>query len=225
MQKSLVIFDLYNTLITDDNIKEQHQYRLNAMWATIEKSGFPILFSEVIKAYDETQVIMHEHQKFFFSLSVFDLVSIFADKLNLKDVVLLKKFYDIWAYASLQTPPKLIDHVKEGLEKLKAHDKKIALISNTAMTPGIALRFFLKEQGIYDLFDDLVFSDEFGFMKPKKMIFHRILENLAVESKHSYFVGDHEFYDKFGATSVGIDYIYMCPDTDFRKVIDELLSL
>ncbi len=225
MQKSLVIFDLYNTLIVDDSVEDRHQYRINSIWTIVEKSGFPIRFSNVIKAYKETQEIMHEYQKDYFSLSIFELVSIFAEKIQIKDVILLKKFYDIWAYASLQLPPQLIDNVKEGLQKLKDYDKKIALISNTAMTPGIALRFFLKEQGIYDFFDDLVFSDEFGFMKPKKMIFHRILENLAIESKHSYFVGDHELYDKFGATSVGIEYIYMCPKTDFRKVVNELLNL
>ncbi|MGL4676667.1 MAG: HAD family hydrolase [Brevinema sp.] len=224
MDKSLIILDLYNTIIVDDYVEEQHQYRINSIWSAIEKTGFPTRFSEVIKAYEETQIIMKAHQKDHFSLSVFELVNIFADKLQLTDITFLKKFYDHWAFASLQYPPKLILHVKEGLEELKNNNKKIALISNTAMTPGIALRFFLKEQGVYNLFDDMIFSDEFGFMKPENMIFHRILERLKVSAQDACFVGDHEFYDKFGATSVGIDYEYMCPDTDFRQIVKKLLA-
>ncbi|MGL5955855.1 MAG: HAD family hydrolase [Brevinema sp.] len=223
MDKSLIILDLYNTIIVDDHIEEQHQYRINSIWSAIEKAGFPTRFSDVIKAYEETQAIMKAHQKDHFSLSVFELVNIFAEKLRLTDIAFLKKFYDHWAFASLQYPPKLIFHVKEGLEELKNNNKKIALISNTAMTPGVALRFLLKEQGIYHLFDDMIFSDEFGFMKPQNMIFYRILERLKVPAKETCFIGDHAFYDEFGATSVGIEYEYMCPDTDFRKIVEKLL--
>ncbi len=217
------MLDLYNTIIVDNHIEEQNQYRINTTWSIIEKAGFPVRFSDVIKAYDETIIIMKQHQEERFSLSVFELVNIFAKKINLTDIALLKKFYDVWSSASLQYPPSLIPNVKEGLETLKSNGKKIALISNTAMTPGITLRFLLKEQGIYDLFDDMVFSDEFGFMKPEKMIFHRVLQHLDVPTKDACFIGDHEFYDKLGATSVGIDYIYMSPDTDFSKIVEQQL--
>lgn len=223
MSKELIIFDLYNTLVTDPHVEKQHEYRLNSLWAAIEKSGFPTRFSQVIQAYEETQQIMQEYHKSHFSLSVFDLVDIFANKLLLTDITLLKKFYDIWAYASLQYSVELIPYVKEGLATLKENGKKIALISNTSMTPGLVLRFILKEKGIYHLFDDFVFSDEFGFMKPEKSIFHRVLDRFSIPANKAYFIGDHEFYDKVGSTSVGIDYLYMCPKTDFRCILEKII--
>lgn len=223
MHKSLIIFDLYNTLIVDKCVKDQDLYRVNSIWATIEKAGYPIRFNEVVDAYNETWEIMKIHQKDHFSVNVFELVNIFSQKIKIVDIIYMKKFYEIWAYASLQFPPYLLDHIKDGLEELKQNGKKIALISNTAMTPGCALRFLLKEKGIYDFFDDMIFSDEFGFMKPNMMIFNRILERLKTSAKETVFVGDHEFYDKYGATGAGIDYLYMGPDVDFREVVKSVL--
>ena len=224
MSKSLVIFDLYNTLIVDSSIKEQSLYRVNSMWSAIEKGGFPIRFNEVVKAYEETIEIMVEEQKKHFSVSVFELVNIFAQKINMTDISYMKKFYNLWSFASLQFSPKPINHIKEGLEELKANNKKIALISNTGTTPGVALRFLLKELEVYDLFDDMIFSDEFGFMKPNAMIFNRVLERLDTEPKDAVFVGDHIVYDKQGANAVGISYIPMNPDIEFRKVIKEIIE-
>lgn len=224
MSKELVIFDLYNTLVTDNHVSAQDEYRLNTIWSVIEKAGFPTRFSDVITAYEETQIIMKEQQKKHFSLSIFELVNIFAEKLGFQDVALLKKFYDIWANASMQYSLELIPGIKEGLKQIKESGKKIALISNTSMTPGITLRFILKEKGIYDLFDDLVFSDEFGFMKPEKSIFLRVLDRLDITPNKALFVGDHAFYDKVGATSVGIEYVYMCPKTDFSCIVKEIIK-
>lgn len=225
MPKSLMIFDLYNTLIADECLEKRHEYRLNALWTTIEKAGYPIRFNDIIDAYDYTKNIMEQFQKEYFSLNVFEIVRIFAERIHITDVVNLKKLYDIWAYASLQIMPTLLPHIKEGLELLKSHNKKIALISNTASTPGIALRFLLKEYEIYDLFDDLVFSDEFGFSKPNPMIFHRVLEFFNTRAANAVFIGDHALYDKAGAERVGIQYQYMSPEINFNKVVDELLTL
>jgi len=225
MAKSLMIFDLYNTLITDECIDRRHQYLLNAIWSVIDKAGYPIRFGEVIDAYEYTKEHMYSFQKEYFSLSIFEIVRIFSKQIKITDITHLKKIYDIWAYASLQIPPVLLKNVKEGLELLKLNNKKIALISNTAHTPGIALRFLLKEYEIYDLFDDLVFSDEFGFSKPNPMIFNRVLEFFKIEASEAVFTGDHSLYDKAGSENIGIEYKYIDPSLDFIKIAEELLEL
>lgn len=225
MSKSLVIFDLYNTLIYDDSVEERKQYRIDAIWSSFDKNGYPIRFKDVIEAYDFCTEYMITHQQQYFSIDLFELVHIFAKRLSLTDITHIKKIYDIWAFATMQMPPKLLPDIKQGLEELKSNNKKIALISNTASTPGIALRFFLHENGIYELFDDIVFSDEFGFMKPKRSIFQRVLDRMDTLSSDAVFVGDHELYDKMGATNAGIDYLYMAPEKKFLTVIEEVLTL
>ncbi|MGL4388293.1 MAG: HAD family hydrolase [Brevinema sp.] len=226
MAKNLVIFDFYNTLIVDQAIIERKKYCIDAVWSFLEKEGLPIRFKQVIEAFDET--IEYSTQSLYdsyFSYSIFELVRYFCAKLSLTNITHLKKVYDIWAFASLHIPPQLLPHIKKGLQEIKESGKKIALISNTAFTPGDALRFYLYEEGIYYLFDDLVFSDEFGFSKPHLSIFNRVLDRLEVSCSKTVFVGDHELYDKKGASDACIDYIYMCPKIDFRTVVKEILSL
>ncbi|MGL4366989.1 MAG: HAD family hydrolase [Brevinemataceae bacterium] len=224
MTKSLFIFDLYNTLIFDEFFEKRQQYRLDAVLSLCEKLNYPIRFKDVIDAYAYSQEFMKENQSRYFSVSIFDQVKYFANKLNLSSVIELKKIYDIWAFSSIQVPPILLPYVKEGLLELKESGYKLALISNTASTPGVALRFLMVEYGIYDLFDDMVFSDEFGFMKPKEMIFHRILDHLEIAPNEAVFVGDHEFYDKYGATNVGIEYVCMTPSHNFLEVLRNYLQ-
>ncbi|MGL4394278.1 MAG: HAD family hydrolase [Brevinema sp.] len=226
MAKDLIIFDLYNTLITDDESMTRRKYRIDAIWSMLEKEQLPIRFKQIIEACEETHeysinTLREEH----YSYSVFELVRYFCAKLSLTDIAHLKKVHDIWAFASLQIPPTLLPNVKEGLQDLKDAGKKIALISNTGFTPGMSLRFFFQEQRIYDLFDDLVFSDEFGISKPQRAIFDRVLDRLKISPTNALFVGDHEFYDKKGANNAGMDYLHMSPDKDFRAVVREILSL
>lgn len=225
MPKKLIIFDLYNTLIVDPSIEERHLYRLNAIWSVIEKSGYPVRFSDLIEAQDHAKEQMITHQQDYFSISVFEQVRLICNYLGIRDIATIKKIYDIWAFASIQIAPEPIQNAREGLEILRENGKKTALISNTASTPGISLRFLLLEHKLYELFDDLVFSDEFGFMKPKLLIFSRVLEHMETDPKDAAFVGDHHHYDKFGAQSSGIDYIEMNPQLDFLNIVAKILSL
>lgn len=225
MSKKVIIFDLYNTLIVDPSIEERHLYRLNAIWSIIEKSGYPVRFSDLIEAQDFAKAQMITHQQYYFSISVFEQVRILCNYLGIRDIATIKKIYDIWAFASIQIAPEPIQNVREGLEILRENSKKTALISNTASTPGVSLRFLLLEHKLYELFDDLVFSDEFGFMKPKLLIFSRVLERMETEPKDAVFIGDHHHYDKFGAQSAGIDYIEMNPQLDFLNIVTKILSL
>lgn len=225
MPKKLIIFDLYNTLIVDPDIEERHLYRLNAIWSVIEKSGYPVRFNDLIKARELAKEQMTAHQQDDFSISIFEQVRILCRSLGIRDIATIKKIYDIWAFSSIQIAPKPVPNAREGLEILREHKKKTALISNTASTPGIALRFLLLNYKLYELFDDLVFSDEFGFMKPKPLIFSRVLERMQTEPKDAVFIGDHHHYDKFGAQSSGIDYIEMNPQLDFLNIVSKILSL
>ncbi|MGL4563183.1 MAG: HAD family hydrolase [Brevinema sp.] len=224
MSKDLIIFDLYGTLLIDHFVEERKKYCIDAIWSLLEKEKLPIRFAQIIEAYDLTlEYVLDAQKKEFVTYSIFEMVRFFCAKISLTDIAHLKKIHDIWAYAILHMPPQLRPYVKDGLEEIKAHNKKIALISDSILTPGVALRFFLQEQGIYYLFDDFVFSDEFGLLKPTSAIFNRILDRLKIAPNKTLLVGDHQFYDKQNATNLGIDYCSMSLETDFRNIIKKIL--
>ncbi|MGL5255218.1 MAG: HAD family hydrolase [Brevinema sp.] len=223
--KHLIIFDLYNTLIIDNAVAERREYCINALWSTIESVGLPIRFGQVRDAYDHVHHLMATEQKGRFSINMFDLAYQFCSKLHINDVTTLKKIYDIWAFSVLQITPSLLPGIKEGLDILKAEGKTLAIISNTGSSPGVALRFLLTNFGIYDHFSDLVFSDEFGLMKPRSMIFQRVLDRCKAKPDESIFIGDHEIYDKQGAEKSGIAYLEMNPSLEFSNVVRDALSL
>ncbi|MGL5721551.1 MAG: HAD family hydrolase [Brevinema sp.] len=223
--KQLIIFDLYNTLIVDDGSLERREYCVNALWSMIEAAHLPIRFGQVRDAYDYVHHLMATEQKGRFSINMFDLTHIFCKELHINDIATLKKVYDIWAFAVLQITPTLLPNIKEGLNRLKDEGRTLAIISNTGSSPGVALRFLLADYGIYELFTDLIFSDEFGLMKPRSMIFQRVLDRCKAKPEESLFIGDHEIYDKQGAEKSGIAYLEMNPSLDFSSVVNKALSL
>lgn len=223
--KKLIIFDLYNTLITDEGINARREYRINAVYSLLEAQGLPIRFSQVRDAYDAVIAALAESQKERLSPSVFEVVRSFCKRLPIEGRALFKKIYEVWSFAGLQISPALIEGVPQGLALLKEEGCLLAMISNTSSTPGIALRFIMDEMGIYDYFDDLVFSDEFGLMKPKTIIFNRVLQRFNLPAESAVFIGDHKVYDKLGAEQAGIAYLPMNPSLNFMKVARQALEL
>ena len=223
--KQLIIFDLYNTLIVDEGGAERREYCVNALWSLIEAAGLPIRFGQVRDAYDHAHNLMVAEQKGRFSINMFDITHIFCKELHINDIPTLKKIYEVWAFAVLQITPTLLPGIKEGLTHLKNEGRTLAIISNTGFSPGVALRFLLTEYGIYELFTDTVFSDEFGLMKPRSMIFQRVLDRCKAKPEESLFIGDHHIYDKQGAEESGIAYLEMNPNLEFSKIVSMALTL
>lgn len=106
----------------------------------------------------------------------------------------------------LEHPPALLPGVREGLEYL-ASAGRLALISDTAFSPGAVLRRLMERDGIASYFDAFVFSDETGVAKPHPDAFTRALEGIGGRPERGVHIGDIERTDIRGAKEAGMKAI------------------
>jgi len=93
------------------------------------------------------------------------------------------------------------EHHRELLQGLSKHHR-LAVVSNFDYTPT-ALHV-LEREGVADLFETIVVSDEVGWRKPKPVIFELALRRLAIGPREALFVGDRADIDVVGAQGVGM---------------------
>jgi len=86
---------------------------------------------------------------------------------------------------------------------------RLALISNTGMTPGFTFRTYLEQQGMLAYFDVLTFSDEVKLAKPSKDIFLLTLRALSAAPSQAVHVGDHVKNDVVGAKRAGLKTVWI----------------
>lgn len=105
---------------------------------------------------------------------------------------------------ALTHPPPMLPGALDVLAGIRALDLRVALISNTGITPGVVLRCLLDEIGLGQLFDLAVFSDEVELSKPATAIFEHALEQLGLTPEEAVFVGDQPVLDVLGARRAGM---------------------
>jgi putative hydrolase of the HAD superfamily len=87
----------------------------------------------------------------------------------------------------------------------------LAVVSNFDYTP--TARYILEREGVADLFDTVVVSDEVGWRKPKPVIFELALRRLGVDAGQALFVGDRADIDVAGAQGVGMPVAWINRDS------------
>jgi HAD superfamily hydrolase (TIGR01549 family) len=87
---------------------------------------------------------------------------------------------------------------------------RLAVVSNFDYTP--TARGVLEREGIADVFDIILVSDEVGWRKPKPLIFEAALERLEVAAGEALFVGDRIDIDVAGAQGVGMGSAWINPE-------------
>ena len=102
----------------------------------------------------------------------------------------------------LERPPVLIEGVRETLEHL-AGRYRLGIISDVGFSPGRVLKKVLDQEGLLDLFDSLVFSDEAGRAKPHREVFELTSRSLEAHPSEIVHIGDLEHTDIVGAKKAG----------------------
>lgn len=87
---------------------------------------------------------------------------------------------------------------------------RLAVVSNFDYTP--TARGVLEREGIVDLFDTILVSDEVGWRKPKPIIFELALARLGLDAADGLFVGDRIDIDVAGAQGVGMGSAWINPE-------------
>ena len=93
------------------------------------------------------------------------------------------------------------EHHRALLRALRERHR-LAVVSNFDYAP--TARHVLEREGVADLFETIVVSDEVGWRKPKPVIFERALGHLAIQPGEALFVGDRADIDVAGAQAVGM---------------------
>lgn len=106
----------------------------------------------------------------------------------------------------LEHPPVMVNGAREVLRDL-AKDYRLGIISDVGFSPGRVLKRVLSTNGLLDVFDSLVFSDEAGRAKPHIEVFEATARSLAVSPSEIVHVGDLERTDILGAKRAGFHAI------------------
>jgi putative hydrolase of the HAD superfamily len=99
--------------------------------------------------------------------------------------------------------PQPLDGTLEAVQQL-AQKYPLALISDTAWTPGRVLRQIFARYKILDCFRVLIFSGEVGKTKPHPQMFQLALAGLDVQPRACLHVGDLQHTDVAGARATGM---------------------
>jgi HAD superfamily hydrolase (TIGR01549 family) len=93
------------------------------------------------------------------------------------------------------------DHHGDLLRSLKKRHR-LAVVSNFDYTP--MAWHVLEREGVADLFETVVVSDEVGWRKPSPVIFELALQRMGTAPGDALFVGDRADIDVAGAQGVGM---------------------
>jgi putative hydrolase of the HAD superfamily len=132
----------------------------------------------------------------------------------------LDRIAQVFARGVLDHPPDLLPGVREALDDLSG-TRQLALISDTAFSPGAILRELMEREGIARYFDAFVFSDETGVAKPDPVAFERALAALKVEPAAAAHIGDIERTDIAGAHAAGMHAILYRNDEHLHVMAED----
>lgn len=106
--------------------------------------------------------------------------------------------------------------VLQELKSLKDAGFKIALLSNVWPFP---VPHLMKQNGLGELFDELVLSCEVGYAKPDPEIFLEVTQRLNLHAEDCLMVGDNPDLDVQPAIDIGMPVVQIDRHGDMKKVV------
>jgi len=198
-----VTFDLWNTLIENRDYTDQ---RINYLISALGKTGHQFTRGEVSEAVVSSLTYVYkvwetENYRFVPTKERLDYI---LEKLSVQlPEELQQNVITYFEEIALPDHPRLIKDVKDTLEHLSPK-YKMGIISDSGFTPARILRKIIFKNGILDLFDTTLFSDETGYNKPHRIMFEKVLSALSVKPFEAIHVGDLLHTDIKGAKAFGM---------------------
>ncbi len=125
-----------------------------------------------------------------------------------------------------ERPPVLVDGAREVIAELSGR-YRLGIISDIGFSPGRVLRQLMREVGILQAFDSLIFSDEAGCSKPHAAVFARTAQALNACPTEMVHVGDLEHTDIVGAKKANyfaIRFVGITPMKEDEKTIADVVT-
>lgn len=201
-----ITLDLWGTILDDahpptDTIVYSEQ-RQNFLLEELHRSGYLITKAQMQAAYKRAW----EHfDELWLKQIAFDANDGLQEMLRCLHAELPQESYRraVEFFEGYKVPPLPLHGVVSAIQTL-AKQYPLALISDTAWTPGRRLREILEEYRILDCFRVLVFSGEVGHTKPHPLMFDRALTGLQLAPHQCLHVGDLQRTDIAGANALGM---------------------
>jgi putative hydrolase of the HAD superfamily len=212
MIRALTI-DFWNTLFTSSKGEIRRAYRNDAVRKALAAHGSTAddeqLKAAIRHVYDRFERIWFDEQR---TPGASECVRFLWDHLGAQ-VTEPEHEYVVRAFEDsiLTGIPDPIAGVPEVIPSL-ASRYRLAIISDTAFSPGRALRGVLAHHDLLRHFSACVFSDETGVSKPHEKAFRTALDALGALATETVHIGDIERTDILGAHRAGIRSILFLPD-------------
>lgn len=191
MKQKVVIFDLFETLITEWGHKK---YTKNEMCADlgIERKNFDIYWDE------------KEQERYMGKINFEDSILYVCKNCGkYVDNLMLSSIVDKRIKTKSACFEYVIPDIFQLLKNLKAMGLRIVIISNCSSEEVKAL----KESEIYQYFDEVILSYEVHMKKPDTCIYEEVAKRLGVALIECVFVGDGGSNELMGAKAVGMKAI------------------
>jgi len=210
-----ITFDFWSTLYQSQSVNKVE--RIKKLKASLEEAtqtelDLATLTTAVQETWAQWNHIWQNEQR---TLTANEWVHILTRNIMLPLSPLAQaKVTEAMELAVLDYPPSVAAGAREMLAEL-AQDYRLAIISDTGVTPGRILRHILTDSDLIGYFHHLTFSDEIGVSKPHPLAFHSTLQALNALPHEAVHVGDLLRTDIAGAKAVGmkaVQYIGISQD-------------
>ena len=188
MQYKAVLFDLFETLVTEWGHKKYTKREMCADLG-VDKDAFDPFWEE------------KEQDRYLGNIDFRDSILYACEKCGKKpDISVLAKVIDTREKTKSECFNAVLPEVYQMLETLKDMGIKTAIVSNCSAEEVIGIR----ESGIYKYFDEVILSYEAGMQKPDECIYREAMDRLGLGPDECLFVGDGGSNELEGAQKAGI---------------------
>jgi putative hydrolase of the HAD superfamily len=184
--KKGVIFDLWNTLV----------FKKGSNLTTQIADYYGIPFETAYEWIRMSSLVRNKSDKYYYLQMICQAAGVEFEE---KD----KKFFDDIT-ENYHKECEIIENAIEVVHTLKNNGFKVALLSNSSEISHLVI----EKLGIKNLFDVVVISCDYGFLKPDPRIFQITLDKLELSNKEVVMIGDKITTDVLGAKMLDIDIIY-----------------
>lgn len=221
-----VTFDLWQTLLLEKDGWEARRTnaRCSNLMKVFENLGVKATLEQVEVAFDQLKSWLMNIWNVDKEVAHLDQIRFLFNALTRGGVTAKEELISQMSSAAIaaffEVPPYLNPDAARVFRWLKEKRKHIGLICNVGLTPGFALREFLRKEGVAEFFGMMLFSDELGIRKPSPEIFEMAVQHFELEPREIAHVGDNFRGDVWGAKNAGLKAVYLLTDVGRDRIAE-----
>lgn len=220
MRYSTILFDLFDTLVFFEFTRlpvvnhndRTHHSTASAVFSVFSRYfteiGFETFYSYFRKSYSDFNMLKNEDLREYHNSKRFDIM---FDDMNItgccRELERIKEELVAAHMDCLSQSMYLPEEHRGVLEYLADRMYSMSVVTNFDHAPTVYR--ILRRSKIINFFNEIFISDEIGWRKPHPYIFKKVLRTLKISPGDAVIVGDNYQADILGASSIGIDTIWL----------------